>query len=120
MRSLLQDTMKEEGAAEEVVAGPSKGKGKGKVPAGRDDDTHYFDSYAENGAYAEHQPDRMLRPDIHEIMLKDTTVGALSSDCGMQLMSEDHLVCQVHSVQPPGLPGRYGHGCWMRYGHPVE
>lgn len=31
-------------------------KGKGKV---RDDDTHYFDSYAEN--------------DIHEIMLKDTT-----------------------------------------------
>ncbi|KAL1406590.1 hypothetical protein Q8F55_008296 [Vanrija albida] len=35
-----------------------KGKGKEKAKE-RDDDTHYFDSYAEN--------------DIHEIMLKDTT-----------------------------------------------
>ncbi|ORY34837.1 S-adenosyl-L-methionine-dependent methyltransferase [Naematelia encephala] len=43
------------------IAGPGfssvggRGKGKGKL---RDDDSHYFDSYAEN--------------DIHEIMLKDT------------------------------------------------
>ena len=77
MRSLLQDTMQEDGAAEEeVIAGPSKGKGKGKVPAGRDDDTHYFDSYAENGACSTlARPKQVLTLDIHEIMLKDTTVG---------------------------------------------
>lgn len=37
-----------------VEDAPSSG-----APKKRDDDTHYFDSYAEN--------------DIHEIMLKDTT-----------------------------------------------
>ena len=81
-----------------VVSGPSKGKGKGKVPAGRDDDTHYFDSYAENGMLSSlshekrmrweeseiHERSRGMRrisgtrgdahiADIHEIMLKDTT-----------------------------------------------
>jgi hypothetical protein len=53
MRSLLQDTLTDDHddqAAEAVTSGPSgKGKGKSKIPAGRDDDTHYFDSYAENG-----------------------------------------------------------------------
>lgn len=49
MRNLIQDTMQDQEDTEGVVSGPSKGKGKGKVPVGRDDDTHYFDSYAENG-----------------------------------------------------------------------
>ena len=44
--------MQDQEDAEGIVSGPSKGKGKGKVPAGRDDDTHYFDSYAENGTLA--------------------------------------------------------------------
>ena len=52
MRNLIQDTMQDQEDAEGIVSGPSKGKGKGKVPAGRDDDTHYFDSYAENGTWA--------------------------------------------------------------------
>ena len=54
MRNLIQDTMQDQEDAEGIVSGPSKGKGKGKgkVPAGRDDDTHYFDSYAENGTLA--------------------------------------------------------------------
>lgn len=47
MRNLLQSTL---GEVEENQPGPSVDrKGKGKIPAGRDDDTHYFDSYAENG-----------------------------------------------------------------------
>ncbi len=51
MRKLLQETMDENDRNDESAAipGPSKGKGKSKIPAGRDDDTHYFDSYAENG-----------------------------------------------------------------------
>lgn len=51
------------------------GKGKGKAVE-RDDDTHYFHSYEENG---ENQTPRFQRYlfankplDIHEIMLKDT------------------------------------------------
>jgi protein arginine N-methyltransferase 3 len=45
------------------------GKGKGKL--GRDDDTHYFDSYAENGEALARVSLTLI--DIHEIMLKDTT-----------------------------------------------
>ncbi|KAL7425061.1 hypothetical protein Q5752_000749 [Cryptotrichosporon argae] len=45
----------DDGSAGAARPGKGKGKGKGKE---RDDDTHYFDSYAEN--------------DIHEIMLRDT------------------------------------------------
>ncbi|KAK4686534.1 type I protein arginine methyltransferase, partial [Tremellales sp. Uapishka_1] len=50
-----------EEAKELIINGPGieKGKGKEKEQEERDDDTHYFDSYAVN--------------DIHEIMLKDTT-----------------------------------------------
>jgi protein arginine N-methyltransferase 3 len=47
----------------------SVGKGKGKL--GRDDDTHYFDSYAENGEALARVSLTLI--DIHEIMLKDTT-----------------------------------------------
>jgi len=121
MRSLLQDTMKDEGGVDEVVAGPSKGKGKGKVPAGRDDDTHYFDSYAENGGYRTLSgQDAMLMPDIHEIMLKDTTVSAMCLAADAMLMPEDDLVRQVHHVQPASLQGRYGHGRGVWNRNPVE
>jgi hypothetical protein len=53
MRTLLQETLDEQDHPDEPSSapGPSKSKGKGKIPAGRDDDTHYFDSYAENGQW---------------------------------------------------------------------
>jgi protein arginine N-methyltransferase 3 len=62
---------------EKVVLGPGiKGKGKAVL---RDDDTHYFDSYEHNGepSIMMLQPGRQGWlsdvPDIHEIMLRDTT-----------------------------------------------
>ena len=71
MRSLVRDSIGEDEQAVAPEADPAS-KGKGKIPAGRDDDTHYFDSYAENGmSIAPHQ--QVLTVDIHEIMLKDTT-----------------------------------------------
>lgn len=41
------------------------------VPVERDDDTHYFESYAGNGGSAVY--DDLTPKDIHEVMLKDTT-----------------------------------------------
>ncbi len=55
LRNLLRSTL-EDGERVDTwveVSGPGmshdKGKGKEKARAVRDDDTHYFDSYAENG-----------------------------------------------------------------------
>lgn len=45
LRGLLQNTLQEDESTTKTA------KGKGKIPAGRDDDTHYFDSYAENGEF---------------------------------------------------------------------
>jgi protein arginine N-methyltransferase 3 len=52
--------------------GPVQSVGKGKGKLGRDDDTHYFDSYAENGEACTVRAS-LIWTDIHEIMLKDTT-----------------------------------------------
>ena len=59
LQSLLQTTLDDDhdtsqnlstGAASTSIK--VSGKNKGKVALGRDDDTHYFDSYAENGLYS--------------------------------------------------------------------
>jgi len=60
LRALLRSSLKDEERDEPwiEVAGPGlpngKGKGKGKARASRDDDSHYFDSYAENGEHLLH------------------------------------------------------------------
>lgn len=75
MRAILKDTLDDTdgNAGEGSSSSPSisAGKGKGKIPVGRDDDTHYFDSYAENGTCRVRARAKIV--DIHEIMLKDTT-----------------------------------------------
>lgn len=57
LRNLLQSSL-EDGEADDVLNGSSvpalvngKGKGKAKARGMRDDESHYFDSYAENGQF---------------------------------------------------------------------
>jgi protein arginine N-methyltransferase 3 len=76
LKKLFSERVNVDGVKEDraVVDGPSDAH-KGKA---RDDDTHYFESYAYNGLspspFSNRKPEKMLISkslDIHEIMLKD-------------------------------------------------
>ena len=68
LRHLLQNTISQDKISEPFTTNGTASKGNGKGKMGRDDDTHYFDSYAENGSC---DPPKRRRP-INDIMQTST------------------------------------------------
>lgn len=70
------------------------------VEVKRDDDTHYFDSYEENGTS---KVARLIRYPRNHAPRHDT----------------DSVVCKIHPLERQNK-GRGRHGCWLRHGNPIK